>query len=187
MSNIIKSFISVLETNIEGINAVIKQYEPKVLTVLEGMRKTMPLDGYPVLEIEPTSGSNEWATTRAQRPRYSFQCTLTVVNNNEDYGVEYIASVTNAIVEILTDPQNLQLRIVNEVRWDPNVGVCPTYLLDSLVENVTYNANKDGTIRTAEFDLFALVHEPFPDSHFWVFFTNAPEPTEFRPRTITIP
>jgi hypothetical protein len=178
----------VLEANADSINATIHEYEPgKNLVALEGMRKTLPLDAFPALEIEPTSASNEWATTRAQRPRYNFNCTLTVVNNNEQFGVEYISAVTTAIVEVLTDPQNLQLRIMNETRWDPNLGIASTYLLDSLVENVTYNANKDGTIRTAEFDLFALIHEPFPDSHFWIFFSNAPEPTEVRPRTVTIP
>ena len=174
-----------LQSNLEQINAVIKQYEPKVLNIFEGMRKTLPLDAFPAFEIEPTSGSNEWATTRAQRPRYSFNCTLTVINDNEDYGVEYIATVANAIIEVMTDPQNLQLRIVNEVRWDPNLGLAPTYLMDSLVESVTYNAAKDGTIRTCEFDWFALVHEPFPDSHFWIFHTNFDEPTEVRPHTVT--
>jgi len=170
------------------VDETIKIYEPdKELTILCGMRKTLPLDAFPSLEIEPTSGSNNWYTTRAQMPRFSFQCVLTVVNDNEDYGVEYITTIATCLTEIMTDPQNLQLRVVNEVRWDPNLGLSPTYLTDSLVENVTFNASKDGTIRTCEFDWFALVHEPFPDSHFWIFNSNGGEPTEVRPRSIVLP
>jgi len=177
-----------LQVNSESIDSVIQVYEPdKGLTVLEGMRKTLPIDAFPLLEIEPTSGSNSWYTSRAQMPRYNCNCTLTVSNDNEDYGVEYIATLATAVVEIMTDPQNLQLRVINEVRWDPNAGMTPTYLTDSLVEDVTYNASKDGTIRTAEFSWFGMIHEPFPDSHFWIFFSNFMEPTEVRPREIIVP
>jgi len=156
-----------LESNADSINRVIQVYESgKGLTILEGMRRTLPVDAFPSFEIEPTSGSNEWAVTRAQRPRYSFQCTLTVRNDNEDFGVEYISSIVSILTEIMTDPQNLQMQVMNESRWDPNSGLVATYIMDSFVESVTYNSNKDGTIRTAEFDWFALIHEPFPDSKF---------------------
>lgn len=187
-SNLIKTFIRMLETNREMIDYVVQVYEPdRMLSIFEGMRKTVPASAYPVLEIEPTNGSTQWATTRTQRPRYSFNCTLTVMNENEDYGVEYIATLATVLVEIMTDPQNLQLRVINEVTWDPTYGLVPTYILDSLAEDVTYNAAKEGTIRTAEFSLFAMIHEPFPDSHFWVYATNDPEPTELRPRELVIP
>jgi hypothetical protein len=151
------------------------------------MRQTLPANAYPCLEIEPTNASNEWYTTRAQQPRYNLQFTLTAMTDNLDYSVEYISTVATAIIEILTDPQNLQLRIMNEVRWSPNLGLCPTYLTDSLVENVTYNSFEQGTIRTCEFDWFGLIHEPFPDSHFWTFYSDAPEPMETRPLEVVIP
>jgi len=187
-SNIIKTLIRMLQTNKENVDCVIRVYEPsKQLTILEGMRKTLPADSFPSLEIEPTTGSNNWYATRAQMPRYSFECTLTVLNSNEQYGVEYISTVASAVIEIMSDPQNLQLRVMNEVRWDPNIGLCDTYITDSLVENATYNALKDGTVRTCTFDWFAMIHEPFPDSHFWIFFANAPEPVTVRPREKIIP
>lgn len=187
-SNLIKTFIRMLENNRESIDSVIAVYEPdRIITILEGMRKTLPASAYPVLEIEPTNGSNQWATTRTQRPRYNFNCVLTVMNENEDYGVEYISTLATTIVEIMTDPENLQLRVINEVTWDSTYGLVPTYIMDSLVENVTYNASKEGTIRTAEFDLFATIHEPFPDSHFWVYALDNPDPTELRPRELVIP
>jgi len=156
-----------LESNADSINRVIQVYEPgKGLTVLEGMRRTLPVDAFPCFEIEPTTGANEWAVTRAQRPRYSFQCTLTVRNDNESFGVEYITTIVSILTELMTDPQNLQMRVLNESKWDPNSGLVATYIMDSFVESVTYNANKEGTVRTAEFDWFALIHEPFPDSKF---------------------
>ncbi len=177
-----------IEINLEPINAVIQVYEPsKKLLILEGMRKVMPASGCPVLEIEPTNASNEWAVTRAQRPRYNFDCTLTVMNSNEDYGVEYISTVATSIIQVITDPANLQLRVINEARWAPEYGLCATYIMDSLIENVTYNANKDGTIRTASFDWFALIHEPFPDSHFQLFSVPDPSPVPVRPISVTVP
>jgi len=186
-SNIVKTLIRMLENNLENINCVVHYYEDKNLTLWEGMRRTLPADAFPAFEIEPTSGSNSWFATRSQMPRYSFNCTLTVLNDNEDYGVEYISSVATALIEVMTDPANLQLRVVNEVRWSPNTGLCDTYITDSLVESVTYNSAKEGTIRTCEFDWFAMVHEPYPDTHFWVFFSNTPEPVEVRPRNKILP
>jgi len=186
-SNLIKTLLRMLESNIEGINQVIRHYDPSAtLTALEGMRRTLPADAFPSLEIEPTSGSNSWFATRSQMPRYEFQCTLTVMNDNEDYGVEYIASIVSALTEVINDPANLQLRVVNEVRWSPNRGLCTTYITDSLVENVTYNSNKEGTIRVAEFSWFAMIHEPFPDAHFWIFFANQPEAIGVRPRELIL-
>ena len=184
-SNLVKTVIGIIESNAVTINKVVRIYEPSAtLTVWAGMRKSLPIDAFPSLEIEPTSGSNQWATTRSQRPRYSFQCTLTVVNANEEYGVEYIASVVEVLVNILTDPQNLQARVVNERKWDPNVGLTDTYILDSFVDSVTYNASKDGTIRTADFEWWATIHEPYPQSH-WPRPGNCNKPTVVRPQIIT--
>jgi hypothetical protein len=163
VSNIVKTYLSLLERNKDNINTVIKEYEDRPLNVFEGMRKTLPRDAFPALEIEPQNAAIEWYSCRSQRPRYNFTCTLTVVNDNEDYGVEYIAKLTTTIVEILTDPTNLQMKILNEKKWEPTYGLVDSIILDSLVEDVTYNANKDGSIRTAEFSLFVLVHEPYPE------------------------
>jgi hypothetical protein len=138
------------------------------------MRNTLPVDAYPALEIEPTTASNQWATTRAQRPRYNLQMTLTTRTDNERLHVEYICTLTDMIVSILTSPENLQLSVVNETKWDPNGGLVPQVITDSLVEDVTYNAVHEGTVRTAEFGWFALIHEPYPDSKFRMGTTNKP-------------
>lgn len=179
-SNICKTMVSLLEQNNHRINQTLGVYHTDdKLTVLEGKRNVLPAQAFPCLEIEPQSGSNRWATTRAQRPRYSFNCTVTVKNDREEYAVEYISTVTTVIVEILTSPENLQLRVLNESKWDHTTGLWDTYILDSLVEDVTYASAKGGTIRTAEFSWFAEIHEPYPDSKFSL--GESSTPTVIRP------
>ena len=142
--------------------------------MFEGMRQTLPDIAYPSFEIEPGSASNQWATTRAQRPRFNFTCTVTVTNSNESLSVEYISAVASIIAAIMTSPENLQLQILGESKWDPNGGIVDTYVLDSLVEDVSYGASRDGTIRTAEFSWFVLVHEPYPDSKWEIGGSDTP-------------
>ena len=178
-----------LEANLEHINSVIKIYDSsKELHIFEGMRKTLPADAFPSFEIEPTGGSNQWATTRAQRPRFTFNCTLTIKNNNAQYGVEYISTVATTIAEVMTNPMNLQLRVMNEVRWEPHTdAVVNTYIIDSLVESITYNSMQEGTIRICEMECFALIHEPFLQKDFSTFFVNAPSAVTTRPVEIVVP
>lgn len=160
--------MNLLNNNAQQINQLIRRYQPsKSLTVLEGIRATLPVDMYPTFEIEPSPATTEWATTRAQRPRYTFNCMLTVKVSNIKYGVEYISTLATQIGSLMTSPENLQMKVINETRWDPNGGLVDAYILDSLVDNLSYAATKDGGIRTAEFSWFALMHEPYPESK-WV-------------------
>jgi len=183
VSNLINTVINLLERNSVYINTCVQQYQPsRNLCVFKGMRNTLPVDAYPSLEIEPTSATNQWATVRAQRPRYNLQFTLTTRTDNEKLHVEYISTIANVLVSILTSPENLQLPIVNETRWDPIGGLVQNVITDSLVEDVTYNAVHEGTIRTAEFSWFALVHEPYPQYKFEIGETD--QPTILRPRVV---
>ena len=70
-SNILQTLISLLDRNSLQINRVVQHYQgsSRKLMVLPGMRRVIPADAYPVLEIEPGDVPNQWATTRAQRPR----------------------------------------------------------------------------------------------------------------------
>ena len=171
----IQTVISLLNRNEQQINRVVREFQgSRRLTVLEGMRQTLPIKAYPSFEIEPGTGANQWATTRAQRPRYTFTCTLTVSNSKEKYGVEYITTLATILGEIMTSPQNLQLLVQNETRWDSSMGLVDTYILDSLVEDISYGASRDGTMRVAEFSWFALIHEPFPESMWQIGDTNSP-------------
>ena len=110
--NIICTLEELLNRNSQQINKTVRVYQSKrSLTVIEGMRNTLPAGAYPALEIEPNDAANEWATTRAQRPRFTFTCTLTVLNENLKLSVEYISTITTVLTEIMTSPENLQLRV----------------------------------------------------------------------------
>jgi len=164
VSNIVDTVILVINTQRESIDKLLHTYvEDSCLNIIKGNRKVIPDSAMPSLEIEPVSATTEWATLRAQRPRYELSLKLSVRNSNEDYGVEYITSIANFISQILTNPLNLQLKIVNEVKWDLNEGLVETYILDSFSDNVSYSASKDGSIRTAEFNWWCVVHETYPD------------------------
>lgn len=137
-ANITKTLIALLERNSQFINKLIRSYEGnRSLNVFDGIRPTLPIDAYPAFEVEPTSGDNLWATTRAQRPTYNFSCSVTVKVSNIKYGVEYICSLASILSEIMTSPNNLQMRILGETHWDVNGGLIDTYMLDSLVTSVT--------------------------------------------------
>jgi hypothetical protein len=173
--NLALTLLSLLDRNETYINQVVRQFQgERRLTVLEGMRQTLPAQAYPSFEIEPGPVSNRWATTRAQRPRFTFTCTLTVSNSKEKYGVEYVTTLATIISEIMTSPENLQLLVINESRWDANMGLVDTYIMDSLVEDISYNASRDGTMRVAEFSWFAEIHEPFPESKWRIGNSNSP-------------
>src|SRR5690606_31163096 len=94
--------------------------------------------------------------------------------DNEQLHVEYITTLARLIVAIMTSPQNLQMTVLGETRWSPNGGLAPTVITDSLIQDVTFNAVHEGTIRTAEFSWFALIHEPYPDSKFQIGESDMP-------------
>lgn len=174
-SNLIQTLICLLDRNSQQINQVVRAYQGnRKLMVLPGMRKVVPADAYPVMEIEPGDVPNSWATTRAQRPRYQFRCTVTVKVDKEQYGVEYICTLGTVIAQIMTSPENLQLPVINETKWDLTGGLCQTFILDSLVENANYSAAKEGSIRKAEFNWFAVIHEPYPESKWSVNSSSTP-------------
>ena len=170
--------------NSEQINSVIRIYQTnRKLNVFEGMRKVLPVDAYPSFEIEAQNATNAWATTRAQRPRYTFQCTLTVRVDNERYGLEFVCTLAEAIGEIMTSPENLQMRVLNETKWTPDGGLAETFILDSLVDDATYSSAKEGSIRKAQFNWFAMINETYPGSKFRM--GGAETPTIIKPRVIS--
>jgi len=175
-----------LDINAASINQIVEIYQPKRhLTFFKGEREVLPEAAFPSLEMEATSGSNQWGTTRAQRPTYNFNCVLTTATQNEKLHLEYNTTLATRLVEILTSPQNLQLRVLNETKWTMSQGLVDTYILDSLITDVTYNSAKEGTIRMAEFTWFATIHEPYPQS-MWTNLGASPPttPTILRPTII---
>ena len=182
-SNLTKTLVNLLERNNLQINKTIREYQSKrSLTVLQGMRATLPVDAYPSFEVEPSTADDIWATTRAQRPTYNFTCTLTVKVDRPEFGVEYICTVATILAAIMTSPENLQMKVLNETRWSPEGGLSDTVILDSLVSSITYDATRDGSVRTAEFQWFVTIHEPYPDIKWQI--GGSTEPTVLRPALI---
>ena len=162
---------------------MVQQYQSsRKLNVFLGMRKVLPVDAYPSFEIEAQTASSQWATTRAQRPRYTIRCTLTCRIDNEKYGLDYVCTLATALAEIMTSPQNLQLQVLNETKWDPEGGLVDTMILDSLVEEANYSSAKEGSIRKAEFSWFAVINETYPGSMWRI--GGSSTPTVLRPAVV---
>lgn len=156
--------ISVIEVNKPYINALIAQYEPsREIHVFKGQRKTLPRDAFPSVELEPNSASSSWLTTETQGTEFSIGFTLTIMTDRDDMSVEYIGNLSRVFTEILNNPANMALQIPNErgynldaQKWTGNIvqfGMC---------SSITFNANKEGTIRVATFDWTGMVRESFP-------------------------
>ena len=165
--NIAQTIVNLLNNYSEDLNGLIAKYQSRrKLTVLTGMRKVVPVSSYPVLEIEVSDANDEWATTHGQRPTYNFKLTLTLKCEKEEIGLEYICTLTTELVRILTSPQNIQLPVEGQQRFSPDGEIVQSYIMDGLVDNVTYALSRDGTTRRAEFSLWTKIHEPYPDIFF---------------------
>ena len=177
--HIVDTLIHILNAEQEFFREYVRVYDtaaaekPKPLTIAKGFLQTRAHSSMPLLEVEPTSEANRWATTRAQRPRFSVELKLSVINSNPDYGVEYVTGWVRRVKVILCDPRRLQSRVVNrdgknQCKWDLNEGLLPLHFMDSLIENVSYNVLQHGTIRQASMDWYCEVHEGFPGRAFTI-------------------
>lgn len=164
--NLIQGLIDILEVNKESIQECLIHYlgdaqGKPVLNLFKGMRKTLPLSAFPCIQFEPSSSSNEWSHTSAQTSEYTIECTLTVTCPDDQLGAEYISELTRRIVQIYTYPSNICFIIPNEYQ-DNNKT--PVYVQFGTINNVTYNAIKDGTIRIAKWDWSGRILQGFPVS-----------------------
>ena len=181
-SNIIDAYINLLKVNEQDIKDVCTYYNPKspTVTVFKGFRKSVPDSNFPCLEVEPTTSTNRWATTRGQRPRFQFIWKLTTITQDVDLHLEYISTLATRLVQIMTTPEVLQMELPKETQWTHQGGVSKSFILDSLIEDVTYNANQEGTIRVAEFSMFAEVHETMAEAKYLVPFDGT-TPLTYKP------
>lgn len=146
------------------IDSLISQYETnRSLNCFHGIRPSIPSSQFPCFEIETTSVDTEWATTRGQRHRISFQCLVTVSCPKIDYREEYLLRMTSAVVSILQDPKHLRFPVDCETL---SMGdKCTLFVYDSMVSSVGYSS-RDGTIGVGNFVWTASVHETIPDANF---------------------
>ena len=154
--------------NAPYINALIKEYENgREIHVYKGMRKTLPRDAFPSLEIEPSGANTSWLTTETQGPEFTVQMTLTIMTERDDMSVEYIANLTRVFTEIFNNPANMALPIPNEKGWNPNTQQWAENIIQfGMCNSVTYNSNKEGTIRVAQWDWTGQVRESFPRDYY---------------------
>lgn len=156
--NIIKGLIEIVEANSEQIDELIKHYRTSdSLHIFNGLRKTLPQSAYPSLEFELSGASTEWTHTSAQTGEYSIACYLTVLNNNEELGAEYISEITRMVVKLFNWPENMSFPIPNEFYPDGN----QIHVQFGNVQNVTYRSTRDGSITVAEFQWSGRVLEYF--------------------------
>lgn len=165
ISNIIDMVMEIIELNRGEIDAIVQQYEPgKVMTVWKGMRRTLPVDAFPSLEIEPSSGSTNWNTVYTQSPEYTLDFTLTTNTNNDAMSVEYIGTLARMLTELFNNPANMAVNIPHETSWLPNQGYVKTRIQSGFVDSITYNATKDGLIRVAQWSWTCKVLEGIEQS-----------------------
>jgi len=156
--NIILGVKRTLDDNHSILTAILQKFQPgRTLKILIGERRTIPMEAFPTIEIEPTSSSgSSWATTRAQRPEFECDIVITVTNQDEENSVQYVAALTQVVAAILSSPGRLQFIIPKEMRAT----------IDSGIRGVSYNTAKEGTLRIATLSWWCMVHEPYHDRRF---------------------
>lgn len=158
------------------------------LVVKKGIFATRPRELMPLLEIEPDSESNEWGTTRAQRPKFNFTLQITVANSNPEMSVEYLTGWVRRIKVILNDPRRLQCWVIDgegkrQYKWTLQGDLVPLGFLDSLVTDVDYKTVQEGSLRQARLSWFCIIHEPFPAKAFVDHWPHYPELSMGPPNT----
>ena len=161
-SNIIDGIILMMKANTLGINKVIRKFDENAsLHLFKGMRKTLPLEMFPSLEFEPTSGSMDWVTTSAMTGEYTIDCTLTVrCGTSQEKGLDYISEVTRKVLSIINYPPNMTWMIPNEF-FDAEMTK-PILCQYSDVRSVDYLATKDFAIRMSRWQMQCKTVESFP-------------------------
>ena len=164
ISNVIDGLINKVKQNLDTINSTIHKYEDdKNLNMYKGLRDNLGAGSYPSLQFEPASGSWNWATTDSQITEYSVDMYLTISTQNVDISVEYIGSLVQDIVQIFNMPYNMHFVIPNETAYNPiTKKYTPMAIHFGSISNVTYNANKVGTLRVAQFTWTGNVKQAYP-------------------------
>lgn len=183
---IIDTIKHILDNEQEFFRDYIRQYDYAIaekevpLNIEKGLFDNRPHSSMPILEIEPDSEDNEWATTQAQRPTFDITMRLTVVNANRELAIEYLTGLVRRIKIILNDPRRLQSLVIDaygrqQMKWNWDGCLLPINFLDSLITKVDYKALQEGTLRQANMSWFCKIHEPLPAKSFfdhWPHWTN---------------
>lgn len=161
-THIIDGLILIVKANVTGINQVIRAYDKKAsLHLFKGIRKTLPQNAFPSLEMEPVSGSMEWVTTSAESGEYMIDCVLTINSPaDNEIGVDYVSNVTRKIVQTFNNPVNMSWNIPDE--WLDEEKKIPVMCQYSDIRSVDYMSSKDFSVRVARWQISCKTVEPFP-------------------------
>lgn len=134
----------VLETNIAGIDEVVKVYESgnHLRKIWKGDWSV--LGSFPCITIEPVSNSLTWgATNYTQENTYSLRIFCYIKNIKKEVMVEYLVDFAEVVRRILTHPDTLQFTTVSGCVYD------------SFVNTITFGFKKGGALRCAQLDYSA--------------------------------
>lgn len=164
ISNVMDGLINIINNNMDTIEETIDVYENgRTLTIFKGNRSTIPSSKFPSLELEPSSGSMQWNSTDTQIVEYSVDFTLTISTQEIDISAEYIGALSRELVEIFNMPYNMHFIIPNEKGFNPTVqDYCPLTVQFGSVSSIAYNANREGTLRLAQWTWTGGVRESYP-------------------------
>ena len=161
-SNIIDGIILMMKANTLGINKVIRQFDPKSsLHIFKGVRNTLPLESFPSLEFDATTGGMDWVTTSAMTGEYTIDCVLTIqCGTSPEKGLDYISELTRKILSVINYPPNMSWRIPNEFLDKEKTK--PILCQYSDVRSVDYLSAKNYAVRISRWQMQCKTVEPFP-------------------------
>lgn len=162
--NVIKGLQRFIEDNRQEIDGVVSLYEPgKRLRVFIGMRKSIPSDALPSIELEPSDASNEYVTTETQESTYSVDMMLTVSSTDDERCVDYICTLARELLHLFNNPGCRSFQIPFEHSWDAiDKKVQPTIVQFGSIDSVSFNSTKDGSIRVARWTWSGKILESYP-------------------------
>ncbi|MCK9154625.1 MAG: hypothetical protein M0P12_00775 [Paludibacteraceae bacterium] len=156
---VIDRYILVMKANSVLLNSVISEFESRELSVLKGIRVTLPVSSFPSLEIESVNSESSWYATRVQRHMQNFRCVLTVLAPSVEDRESYQNRLTSAVTSIFKNPQNLQFPIPcveGQYRYS-------AFVYDSFISSVQYSSTRDGFYGVSEWLWTVNIHEAIPD------------------------
>ena len=164
ISNVIDGLINKIKQNIDTINQTIHLYQDnKQLQMFKGLRDNLGASSYPSLQFQPSSGGFQWATTDSQKSEYSVDMYLTVSTQNVDVSVQYIGALVRQIVQIFNMPYNMHFVIPNQIAYNPVTKKYTDMAIHfGSISSVSYNSNKVGTLRVAQFTWTGNVKQSYP-------------------------
>lgn len=116
-------------------------YGERSLTILKGIRKSIPISSLPSIEVGPVSDSFGWHAVRVQEETPTLEIHVTTDNGEPVTAIDLEGKLVSLAVRILTYPPHLRAQIQGTNTW----------MYDSLPASVNYGATAaQGQMRVAK-------------------------------------